>query len=160
MKRTVCPVCGEFEFAPPKDDWFPTKESYENGEEYCSVCGWIYDENQLHDHNLKQGFNKLSVNECKKEFKEKRKLNPEYDYLDEHAPAPAPHKCPVCGEYEFEDERCHDICPICGWEDDGWLDDPMANKTTAAEARVIFKQKRLIDPNYTWEAQFADPKKK
>ena len=29
-----------------------------------------------------------------------------------------PHKCPVCGEYEFYDVGCHDICPVCNWEDD------------------------------------------
>ena len=24
--------------------------------------------------------------------------------------------CPVCGQYRFEES--HDICPVCGWEDD------------------------------------------
>lgn len=28
------------------------------------------------------------------------------------------HKCPVCGEYEFEEQGCYDICEVCGWEDD------------------------------------------
>lgn len=31
---------------------------------------------------------------------------------------------PVCGEYEFEDALCHDVCPVCGWEDDGVEVDP------------------------------------
>lgn len=26
--------------------------------------------------------------------------------------------CPVCGRYEFERAGNHDICPVCGWEDD------------------------------------------
>lgn len=28
------------------------------------------------------------------------------------------HKCPVCGEYEFETDGSYDICEVCGWEDD------------------------------------------
>jgi len=29
-------------------------------------------------------------------------------------PEPTPHKCHVCGEYEFADELSSDICPVCG----------------------------------------------
>ncbi|HPG92429.1 MAG TPA: CPCC family cysteine-rich protein [Clostridia bacterium] len=28
-----------------------------------------------------------------------------------------PYKCKLCGMYEIKE--IHDICPICGWEDDG-----------------------------------------
>ena len=28
------------------------------------------------------------------------------------------HKCPVCGEYEFERHNSFDMCPVCGWTDD------------------------------------------
>ena len=28
-------------------------------------------------------------------------------------------KCPVCGEYEFEKKSDHDVCDVCGWENDG-----------------------------------------
>lgn len=28
------------------------------------------------------------------------------------------HKCPVCGQYEFEEKGSDDICEVCGWQDD------------------------------------------
>jgi RNA polymerase subunit RPABC4/transcription elongation factor Spt4 len=27
--------------------------------------------------------------------------------------------CPVCEEYSFEFPDDYDICPVCGWENDG-----------------------------------------
>ena len=154
IKRTICPVCGEFEFVPPTKDLPFLEEMFKNGQINCSVCGWIYDEEQNKNYDLKVGFNKMSVNEYKKIFLEKREKDPNYNYSDENAPDPVPHKCPICGEYEFEDENSYDICPVCGWNDDGWLDEPMANRYNAEESIKRFKQKRKKDPNYRWEKEF------
>ncbi len=49
-------------------------------------------------------------------------------------------KCPVCGQYEFEDENDHDTCSVCGWENDVLqLEDPQydggANHISLNEAR-------------------------
>ena len=34
-----------------------------------------------------------------------------------------PHKCPVCGQYEFKCRSSFDICRVCGWQDDGYQED-------------------------------------
>ena len=56
--------------------------------------------------------------------------------------------CPVCGEYEFEDESSHDICSICGWHDDGYFEGGGANDMSLDEAREDFAKKRQPNPKY------------
>ena len=53
--------------------------------------------------------------------------------------------CPVCGNYEFEEAGCYDICEYCGWEDDPLqYDNPDyeggANHESLNQARAIFKK--------------------
>ena len=53
------------------------------------------------------------------------------------------HKCPVCGEYEFEEHGSFDICEVCRWEDDPIQEkDPDyrggANKMSLNEARDAY----------------------
>lgn len=51
--------------------------------------------------------------------------------------------CPVCGEYSFEFPDDYDICPICGWENDGvqrkqkdyWGG---ANYLSVNEAKIVY----------------------
>jgi hypothetical protein len=51
--------------------------------------------------------------------------------------------CPVCGDHYFEEPQDFDVCPICGWENDGvqraqndfWGG---ANDLSVNEAKVMY----------------------
>lgn len=147
-KPMVCPICGKFEFTPIQEgDEIPP---------WCYSCGWVYDSDQIENPNLKEGENQLSLEEYKLWYKHKLEENPYYDYSEENEPEPAPHKCPVCGKYEFEDEGSYDICPYCGWEDDDiQLDDPDysggANEMSLNEYRKDYSEKIALNPKYKWK---------
>lgn len=56
-------------------------------------------------------------------------------------------KCPVCGEYEFEEDDDFDVCEICGWENDGIQnDDPDydggANSMSLNEFRAAWERRK------------------
>ena len=51
--------------------------------EICRVCGWEDDGIQGDDLNYAGGANKLSLNEYRKQFDQKRKENPEYKWADD-----------------------------------------------------------------------------
>ena len=169
IKKITCPVCDDFYFSGPNyrsrslktqegiDEYNEEVDEYLNGEVYCYQCGWIYDINQAENPDSKEGFNEKSVNELKIEYQKKIKENPDYSYLSELYPhTPEPHKCPVCGEYEFPDEASYDICPVCGWEDDDYFEGGGANVLSLDEAIAKFKSLREKDPNYRWEDTFDD----
>ncbi len=64
-----------------------------------------------------------------------------------------PYSCPCCGEGIIE--SLHDICLICGWEDDEVQNDDEsfsggANKLSLLEHRRDFINKRKINPGYKW----------
>ena len=160
FKPMLCPICGGMYFSePPEAEDLKEREediaAYLNGEVQCRHCGWIYDLDQAENPNSTDGYNNLSLNDYKKEYCEKIKQNPDYDYFEENRQPPEPRKCPVCGEYEFADESSFDICPICGWEDDGISEDfpdefsPFG--MTLNQWREWFKNKRKADPKYRWE---------
>ncbi|MBS7403300.1 MAG: CPCC family cysteine-rich protein [Oscillospiraceae bacterium] len=55
-KGLICPVCGKYEF----EDF--------NDFDDCSECGWKINITQYDDHDFSDGYNPLSVNECKLEY--------------------------------------------------------------------------------------------
>ncbi|MBR4232606.1 MAG: hypothetical protein IKR95_05290 [Oscillospiraceae bacterium] len=112
----ICPVCGDFYFSELQEDDDITCIQ-------CSRCGWQYDIKQACDPDLKDGRNAQSVNEYKKWFQSMIEANPDYDFSDEHYPPEEPHPCPVCGRHTFRTRDSFDICPVCGWTDDGLMED-------------------------------------
>ena len=64
------------------------------------------------------------------------------------------YSCPCCGEFDFDTPPGgHDICQICGWEDDGVQFDnpnfkPGANEMSLNEARRIWASGRAIWQDY------------
>ena len=156
VENTLCPVCKKFKFQPIS--WDDLLCGIKPSDVYCMHCGWKYDEQQLDNHTLKNGTNELSVNELRELYKNKVSNNPNYDYYEEmiNNYVPTPHNCPVCGEYEFKDNFSHDICHICGWEDDGTEEGNEyeysgANDTTIKKAKQEFNQKRKENPKYKWK---------
>lgn len=69
-------------------------------------------------------------------------------------------KCLCCGIGLVDaEEDSHDICPICGWEDDGiQADDPdydggPNDGSSLNEYRKEFQEKRKNNPKYTWTGE-------
>ena len=50
----------------------------DDGGDICTICGWQDDDIQNDDPNFAGGANTLSLNEHRKNFKEKRKINSNY----------------------------------------------------------------------------------
>lgn len=149
IKPMLCPVCAEFYFS--KLDKVELEMGISPNSIQCRHCGWYYDLEQTNNPDLKDQTNKLSLNEFKKEYLKKIEKNPNYDYFEENMPLPVAHQCPVCNEYTFSDEDSYEICPICGWQDDGYFEGGGANDISLEESIKIFKKKRSENSNYRWE---------
>ncbi len=141
-----CPICHEFYFSELIGD-----EVNELDYIQCLHCGWIYDADQHQDPDLSNRNNKLSLNEYSEWYKEQLKDNPNYDFqLSNYTETP--HLCPICGRFEFPDDSSFDICPFCGWEDDGSSDDVVgANDVGPTEYKRRYLEKIAKNPAYKWE---------
>lgn len=121
FKPMLCPVCGQYEFVDDTEleKAVPDYAGYQGDQ--CSHCGWIYDLAQTEDPNRKDGNNTLSLNEYIVWYQQKVAEDPKYDYSDSLY-EPTPHICPVCKKHRFSDSFSYEICPFCGWIDDGVME--------------------------------------
>lgn len=156
IEKCICPVCGKYEFEPLT--WDDIYCGVTPSDVYCMSCGWHYSPEQAKSPELKNSANEMSLKEYRAWYAEKVAENPNYSYFEELTEnyVPTPHKCPVCGKYEFADESCYDICPFCGWEDDGvQLNDPDfdggANELSLKQYRKAYSEKIKVDPTYRWD---------
>ena len=58
--------------------------------------------------------------------------------------------CPVCGKHQFEYLDFYEVCPVCGWEDDGLQrDEPDyeggANRMSLNQAREAWAQEKPVE---------------
>ena len=91
------------------------------------------------------------------------KENPNFDYSEANLPDPTPHMCPICGKYEFPDSLSSDICPYCGWEDDGTTEeDPSdyigANGMTFSDYKRNYDELIKENPDYRWDDRLKNNK--
>ena len=119
VEKSLCPVCKKFQFEPIT--WDDLYCGIVPSDVYCFSCGWHYDSQQSESPDKKNGANEMSLNEYKAWYAKKTEENSKYSFFNEETSnyVSSPHKCPVCGKYRFKDLYSFDICPFCGWEDDG-----------------------------------------
>ena len=148
-----CPVCHKFRFE--RLSWDDIYCGVTPSDVFCMDCGWHYDLAQKDDPNLQNGANALSLKEYRDMYAEKLKLNPNYSFFEEETDnyVSTPHKCPVCSKYTFEDTCCFDICPFCGWEDDGTDSDDTigANDLSFSEFKKRYERLLVDNPDYRWD---------
>lgn len=155
LKKHLCPICGEYYFVELSQEEIEAGEKMKD--DFCTVCGWHYVEEQEKNHTLVTEINKMSFDDYKKWYNNKIKENPNYNYLEENSPADEPHMCPICGKYEFHDELSYDICPYCGWEDNGFDDINHRDEPFNIYGKTFNQYKKEYekmirdDPNYKWK---------
>lgn len=162
IKPMSCPVCGKTYFPSlPKNkkEYEIQMEYYLKGCTFCFHCGWIYELEQVENLDTYIGFNGITLNEYRKQYQEKIKEKPDYDYFEDNLPEPTPYICPVCGKYEFADHGYCEICSYCGWEDDEFQeenpDDPRgANEISLNDYKKRYEEEIKKNPNYIWEIDY------
>lgn len=118
-----CPVCHQYEF----DGII----SYDT----CPVCGWEDDGSQNYPHS--PAANHMSLREYRLRYQQGWTRDELISY-DGSIPARFSNvkenicalPCPVCGKFMFERDCSYDVCPVCGWVNDGMqIDEPDTKMT-------------------------------
>lgn len=65
------------------------------------------------------------------------------------------HKCPVCGQFDFDEYASLEICEICGWQDDMYqVNNPDttvgANWVSFNEAKRNYAKLGVSKPGFKW----------
>ena len=154
IKKILCPVCGKYYFQPLTDG--ELEEGMKPDDDFCTVCGWNYDEKQLDNFNLKTNLNSKSINEYREWFNKQIQINPKYNYLDSKKQKTSSHLCPICGRHKFKQLYSYEICPYCGWEDDGSKESDSeerigVNGMTVCEYKKEYLKLLKKDPSYKWK---------
>lgn len=148
-----CPVCHKFYFSELTEEDIKILKLTPNTTQ-CNMCGWYYDLEQQANPDLTNQANKMSLNEYRIWYESKIKQNSSWEYFQDHIGNPTPHKCPVCKKHTFPDELSYEICPICGWEDSGFENEPDykpgQNIMSYNERLKFFTNQRLLNPKYKW----------
>ena len=143
-----CPIRGKFYFLEPLSN------DVEEGKQQCLECGWIFDERQIENPDYVSEDRPVSLNEYKRSYLKKITANPKYSYIASSY-VPSKHLCPVCGRYKFKDYSSFEICPFCGWEDDGSeVDDSDIlgpNDLRYSEYKKRYEALIENDPSYKWK---------
>jgi len=154
IEKMICPVCEKFVFEPLT--WYEILAGEKPEDSFCMKCGWYYDIEQRDNPTKTNGTNSLSLKEFKREYEAKLAVNIDYDYFDEITKSyiPIAHSCPVCNKYMFKDRCCFDVCPFCGWEDDGTDDDTDnigANDLKYSDFKFRYQKYVEKNPEYKWK---------
>lgn len=66
VKKTLCPICSGYYFETLSDE--EIKEGIKMEDDFCTVCGWHYVEEQINNHSLISEINKMSFDDYKKRY--------------------------------------------------------------------------------------------
>lgn len=56
------------------------------------------------------------------------------------------HKCPVCGQFEFEEYNSLEICEVCGWQDDA-IQEAAPDSVDGANSLSLNDAKKAYEKN-------------